>query len=1122
MRRRVAGLFAMLTILGIIIGLPAVLLAVGANPFSGDLSFLEAVKNALTSPDDGTLAIGVIKLIAWASWAFLTLSILVEVISRARGVRVPRLPGLRVPQHAANGLVGTAMMLFVTLPSVAHAAPGVSAPPVVASQTVVTATPQAIQVTDTATTAGQPQTAAPAPARKAAAVKHTVQRGETLWSIAAEHLGDGRRYREIVELNEDLLDGKDTFIKAGWELDIPAPVLEESPGGTVVVEKGDTLSEIALKEVGDADRYPEIFEASRGITQPGGEHLSDPDVIDVGWTLKLPDPATAAKPAQNPSNDAPRNAPRPRPASETSQDTPAEQQPDVPEVTQEAPAQQQPAPSQSSTQQAPDASADEEHLQENSDWMVRSSFGVGALLAAGVLALLATRRRTQQRRRRPGQRIPMPSGHTAEVEQELRATADSLSVETVDVALRSLARTCSESGSALPVVRAARLTATQFDLYLAEPAQLPAPWTGTADTTVWTLDVDNTGKLEGIDVSDVPAPYPALVTIGHDEEAGHVFLDLEYLGNLGVAGEGSATREILAALAIELATSTWADDLQVTLVGAFPELEDTLQTGRIRYLPSVGRVLDDLLHRAEEDRRAMADAGVAGLHTARVTGAAPDAWSPEIVLIAGEVTDRQRNQLEQLVDDLPRVALATVTSGVGVGEWVLDLAAGADPDVAVLAPIGLQLQPQRLPAEQYGHLLHIASMADVEELDGAAAPELSLVDIESITPVDEPSYPASAMPEITLEVLEAAAEREEEQPSEQPSETATADTASAAVQVPFTGVPLLEAARPAVQATDPAAGEPQTQAPAAAVEGEESTPSDPVHPQAASQAPTEGAPIPGELEIPTEAETANEEVALVPPMPFPAPRVLVLGPVDMINTGGKVEPSKRARLLEFAAYLALHPGATHTAIDNAIWPDRKTEDNLNTRNPATSKLRRWVGTDPDGQEYLPRHQAGEGYAFLPSVTTDVGDWDRLLQHDPLNAPTENLEAALQLVRGIPFEGTHRKRYAWAEPIKQRLISELVDASYELTRRRLLEGRWRAAEQAVVVGLRIEPAQENLWRLRILAAHESRSPAAEAEAIERLLTITEQLECDLEPETERLLAALKSPGTNFDQLMANAL
>jgi DNA-binding SARP family transcriptional activator len=233
-----------------------------------------------------------------------------------------------------------------------------------------------------------------------------------------------------------------------------------------------------------------------------------------------------------------------------------------------------------------------------------------------------------------------------------------------------------------------------------------------------------------------------------------------------------------------------------------------------------------------------------------------------------------------------------------------------------------------------------------------------------------------------------------------------------------------------------------------------------------------------------------------------------------------VEPTKRARLLEYAAFLALNPGASHTAIDEAIWPGRRGEANLNTRNTATSKLRAWLGKTPDGEDYLPRHQGG-GYALHPAVSTDWGTWTDLLAGGVLQAPTDRLEAALRLVRGRPFDGAHPRRYAWAEPIRQRMIAEIVDASYELARRRLLDGRWRAAEAAVVTGLAIEPAQERLWRLRILAAHSAGDRSAEQEAIDRMLAITDDLDTDLEPDTTALLTAIRD-GHQFDQLLTDAL
>ena len=47
------------------------------------------------------------------------------------------------------------------------------------------------------------------------------------------------------------------------------------------VKSGDTLSSIAQSELGDSARYTEIFNANRNI-------LSNPDAIDVGQTLRIP------------------------------------------------------------------------------------------------------------------------------------------------------------------------------------------------------------------------------------------------------------------------------------------------------------------------------------------------------------------------------------------------------------------------------------------------------------------------------------------------------------------------------------------------------------------------------------------------------------------------------------------------------------------------------------------------------------------------------------------------------------------------------------------------------------------------------------------------------------------
>ena len=109
---------------------------------------------------------------------------------------------------------------------------------------------------------------------------YEVKTGDTLWKIAATHLGSGSRYTKIMEIN----GLKSETIYSGMQLKIPVNTDSDNTGNTdstsrkYTVKRGDTLWKIAKAQLGDGTRYTEIMELNN-LTGT---------VIYSGQILKLP------------------------------------------------------------------------------------------------------------------------------------------------------------------------------------------------------------------------------------------------------------------------------------------------------------------------------------------------------------------------------------------------------------------------------------------------------------------------------------------------------------------------------------------------------------------------------------------------------------------------------------------------------------------------------------------------------------------------------------------------------------------------------------------------------------------------------------------------------------------
>ena len=694
----IRGLTSAAFLAGLLVAIPILLILGVGWPLPQDIpSGSEAATAIKTGTVPPSLISKSVSLVLWILWLQMLAGVTIELWAHFHGRVAPRV--VFIPQFVQSlsaRMIGTALVIAF---SIQH--PGTA---MADNQELLT--PATIELDfDRESTEAKP-------------LIHTVQHRDSLRVLAERYLGDPNRWTEVYVLNQgqtQAVGGSLTDparLQPGWELVMPAdarlpPPIDlnrdannyetdlhstETDSTKITVQSGDTLWGLAAHHLDDPEKWIDIFNSNQDIIQ-------NPNEIIPGWELQLP--------VQNPRIEIPLFIePLTEPPVELTDHT---------------------VPVMAYTTARPTAVASVTSTSEDGETTpnTQTMFTVGGLgLFASSLGWALARLRRVQRRRLPNERMPAsPTRESVQLEKQLQATSDPESALFLDASLRVMSSRV--AGHTPPDVVGAILDSDTVSVLLGTPADPPYGFNASEDKMIWTLS--NSEELEHLllEAEGVPAPLPTLIAIG--KKSGNEFLlNLEHMNALSLQGDPEATKNLCAALAIQLASSHFADDLTVMCVGFGQDLS---VFERVEYLPDVNSAIERIAHEQRQNRALLGNR-----HSSRADtriGNSGDHWHPVIALVPSRLTEEEAHRLLEVCSSSVCIVAHELSGATWSGRF--------DEHGLLVEPIDLRLEAHGLSSAAVAAVAELATIAkDAHGVELEMPPVLHPTDLSTDMDISTP------------------------------------------------------------------------------------------------------------------------------------------------------------------------------------------------------------------------------------------------------------------------------------------------------------------------------------------------------------------------------------------------